>query len=227
VAAAGCLPGEQQAPPDYVRTLFDGYADRFEEHLISLGYRVPGLIRTALLSHPKLAGSEHIGPVLDLGCGTGLMAVVLGDLSLGPFTGVDLSPQMLAGARAKQLYAELREGEVLAELRRDAARWPVIIAGDVLCYFGALEQVLAAVHARLFPGGWFVFSVEELASGQDDAGWALHRQGRYAHSFAYVRRAVQDAGFTIRSLEQTTLRLEAGAPVAGMIVAAERMRHDG
>jgi predicted TPR repeat methyltransferase len=209
-----------------VRTLFDGYADGFEEHLISLGYRVPGRVRAALLRHPKLARGEHLGPVLDLGCGTGLIAVVLSDLRLGPFTGIDISARMLAGARAKQLYAELREGEILMELARDAARWPVILASDVLCYIGALDQVLAAVHARLSPGGWLIFSVEELATDQGGPGWVLHRQGRYAHAEAYVRRTVQDAGFSICSLERTTLRFEAGAPVAGMIVTVERIPHD-
>ena len=43
VAASGKLPADMRAHIDYVRTVFDGYADRFDEHLISLGYRVPGL----------------------------------------------------------------------------------------------------------------------------------------------------------------------------------------
>lgn len=226
-ASAGSVPGGTRAPSDYVRTLFDGYADGFEEHLISLGYRVPALIRTALLRHPKLARGEHAGPVLDLGCGTGLIAVVLSDLRLGPFTGIDVSARMLASARAKELYAELRESELLGELARDTTRWPVIVAGDVLCYFGALEQVFAAVHARLTPGGWFAFSVEELAAHQDGPGWALHRQGRYVHAEAYLRRTVHDAGFAVCDLKKTTLRFEAGAPVAGIIVTAERIRDDG
>ncbi len=49
VAAAGVLPQADRAPADYVRAVFDGYADRFEAHLIALGYRVPGLLHAALL----------------------------------------------------------------------------------------------------------------------------------------------------------------------------------
>jgi tetratricopeptide (TPR) repeat protein len=43
VAASGRLPATTRAPADYVRVVFDGYAKRFESHLIELGYRIPGL----------------------------------------------------------------------------------------------------------------------------------------------------------------------------------------
>ena len=43
--AGGIISTAPRAPDEYVRTLFDGFADRFERHLIELGYRVPGLIR--------------------------------------------------------------------------------------------------------------------------------------------------------------------------------------
>jgi predicted TPR repeat methyltransferase len=42
--------------------------------------------------------------VLDLGCGTGFVALALSDLPVGPFTGIDLSPRMWSAARAKALY---------------------------------------------------------------------------------------------------------------------------
>ena len=54
VAASGIVPSAPFAPVEYVRTVFDGYADRFELHLISLGYRTPGLIRNALAQHPVI-----------------------------------------------------------------------------------------------------------------------------------------------------------------------------
>ena len=54
------------------------------------------------LRHPVIAAGERLGPVLDLGCGTGLVAVVLSDLSVGPLVGVDVSSRMLAQAAAKQ-----------------------------------------------------------------------------------------------------------------------------
>ena len=98
---------------------------------------------------------------------------------------------MLAHARPSELYAELREADIIADLTAHKQRWPLILAADVLCYFGALEELLDLVHARLEPGGWFVFSVEEMLPDHDglmpgNGNWALQRQGRYAHAEDYV-----------------------------------------
>lgn len=232
VAAAGARPGANRAPPAYVRAVFDGYSDRFEEHLISLGYRVPGLIRRVLLDHPQIRVGKHAGPVLDLGCGTGLVALVAGDLSVGPFTGIDVSAGMLERARAKGLYAALREADLMTALAEDDQSWPLVIAADVFCYFGVLDELLPAIFARLAPGGWLVSSIETLLPDQGGAvpgngNWALLRQGRYAHAEAYVRRAAAGAGFAIRHLTPEVLRFEAGAPVEGMILVLERAPADG
>ncbi len=238
VAAAGFLPGAGRAPQEYIRTIFDGYADRFEAHLITLGYRIPGLMRTALSNHfglpenppiPPVIGPV-IGPVLDLGCGTGLLALVLADLPFGPFTGVDLSEAMLAKARGKNLYADLQQTDLMPFLAEDTRAWRLILAADVFCYFGALEDLLAAAFARLAPGGVLLFSVEELLADADgclplnvqDGGWALGRQGRYAHSADYLEGSARTAGFTVRSLRQETQRFEAEAPVGGFLVLLER-----
>ncbi len=218
VAACGGLPGSDRAPIDYVRTVFDGYAARFETHLISLGYRVPGLLRAALLRHATLDGADRLGPVLDLGCGTGLMAVALLDLPVGPFSGIDLSPRMLAAAAAKRLYADLRENEVLRALKDDSASFRIVLAADLFCYFGALEDVMAAVRRRLAPDGLFLFSVETSKEADAAArGWRLERLGRYTHAATYVRSCAEAAGLTIRELAHEPLRREAGADVPGLI----------
>lgn len=231
VAASGALPGAERAPVEYLRAVFNGYADRFDLHLMSLGYRVPGLIRAALAGHPAIVAGKRLGPALDLGCGTGLVAVAVSDLPIGPIVGVDVAPRMLAQAAATRLYAELREADLMQLLADDVTRRPLILASDVLCYFGALEDVLAAVHARLEPGGWLIFSVEELLPDHDgtlygNGDWALQRQGRYAHAMNYVAKVVRNLDFTVRTLERETLRFEADAPVAGIFAILERPNHD-
>ena len=219
VASSGLLPSAKRAPPDYLRTVFDGYAERFDEHLIGLGYRVPGAIRQVVVDYLDTPGPG--GPILDLGCGTGLIGVAIADLPVGPLTGVDISARMLAQARSKELYETLEEADVLDWLAEDTGAWPLILAGDVVCYFGALDPLLRAVHPRLAPGGWFVFSVEERMIAEDGQGWALQRQGRYAHTKSYLEESLRIAGFAMRSLRSQVIRQEAGAPVGGFLVVAE------
>jgi predicted TPR repeat methyltransferase len=229
VMAGGGIASGVRAAPEYIRAVFDGYAGRFDNHLISLGYSTPGRIRAALQAHPKIAAGIPLGPVLDLGCGTGLAALAISDLPLGPITGVDLSPRMLDQARAKQIYAQLREGDVLLDLTGDGtSHWPVIIAADVMCYFGAVEAILAAVHCRLDSGGWFVFSTEELLPDHDgvvpgNGSWALHRQGRYAHSQDYIYEAVRAAGFRIVRTDRHCARREGGVNVLSVLLTIERL----
>ena len=55
---------------------------------------------------------------LDLGCGTGLVALAIADLPVGPLIGVDVAPRMLAQAGKKGIYAELHEADVMQFLLR-------------------------------------------------------------------------------------------------------------
>jgi predicted TPR repeat methyltransferase len=144
---------------------------------------------------------------------------------------------MLAQAAAKGLYAELREADVMDVLTNastgEVERYPLMLAADVFCYFGALEDAFTAVHASLMPGGWLVASVEELVADRDgvlpgDTGgkWALQRQGRYAHGAAYVRDTATAAGFQVLRVDREVVRYEANAPVGGLLVVLQRVRHD-
>jgi predicted TPR repeat methyltransferase len=167
--------------------------------------------------------------VLDLGCGTGLLAVANCDLPLGPWVGVDVSTRMLAEAADKQFYAELHEADLMTALLTEERRWPVILAGDVFCYFGSLDAAFARVRDRLLPGGLFMLSLEERAPAPDgapaaDPGWRLGRQGRYAHDSRYVEATARSAGLEIRALDRETLRREADAPVPGLLAVLARPR---
>jgi predicted TPR repeat methyltransferase len=225
VRSAGKLPQAPRAPNDYLEAVFDGYAERFEAHLIGLGYRVPGLIRTALLAHlPPRPERMPIGPVLDLGCGTGLVGVALSDLPIEALVGADISGLMLRHAAAKNVYATLLQEDLETVLADTARDWAAITAADVFCYFGDLAPVFTAAHARLRPGGLFVFSVESLQS--DPLAWHLGDSGRYRHGPDYIATAAAQAGFAIHAIRPETLRDEDGAQVAGLIVVLERVRHD-
>jgi predicted TPR repeat methyltransferase len=219
-AALNADIAEGRAPDAYVAHLFDGYARHFEASLFGLGYRVPGLILRALEElRPGLGPTQPIGDVLDLGCGTGLVGVVLHDMLRGCLTGVDLSPGMLREAEAKQVYTRLHRAELSHFLRQDGARYEAIIAADVFCYFGELEPAFTLVAPRLAPGGHFLFSVE-LGQG---TGWELGGSGRYRHARPAVEAALAAAGLAPVLLREEVLRTEQEQPVRGLLVAARAL----
>ncbi|WP_295542488.1 hypothetical protein [uncultured Pseudacidovorax sp.] len=71
-------------------------------------------------------------------------------------------------------------------------------------------------------GGLLVFTVESLPDAAT-APYRINLSGRYAHTAAHVREALQGAGFRgDAAVAAVALRKEAGADVAGWLVGAHR-----
>jgi predicted TPR repeat methyltransferase len=207
----------ERASDEYVRAAFDGIAYQFDEVLGRLDYRVPDLIAEAMEGY---VGREARGEldILDLGCGTGLCARRLKSHARW-LMGVDLSPNMLAQAREKNVYDELVEEELTRFLQRCTSDYDVIVSGDTLVYMGDLGPVFPAVARALRAGGTLLFTLE---AGCDDR-YRLNVSGRYVHSPSYVRHALTEAGLQLIGLEEAVLREEGGRSVPGMVVAARRI----
>jgi predicted TPR repeat methyltransferase len=153
------------APGPYVRQLFDGYAAGFDEHLVhGLRYEAPQRL-VQLLPQPAPPGGRW-RQVLDLGCGTGLCARALSGRA-ARIDGVDLSPRMVAQARATDCYTRLDEAELAQWLQHTPERHDLVIAADVFIYLGDLAAVFAGVRRVLEPGGLFAFSAERADEAHD------------------------------------------------------------
>jgi predicted TPR repeat methyltransferase len=199
-----------RAPAEYVRQTFDDYAPRFDEHLVGqLDYQVPELMRSAV---DRLAPGRRFAAGLDLGCGTGLVAARFRDL-VDELHGVDLSGKMIARARDKGVYDLVHQDDLIAFLRATQTRYDLFTAGDVLIYIGALDEVFAAVRARIRPGGLFVLTLEQAGQGE----YGLRATGRFAHSREYLRTLARDHAFTVRGEDAVDLRREHDAPVRGIL----------
>lgn len=200
-------------PEGYVRSLFDGYGPKFDHALTQgLGYRAPELLLCAVRAR---GGSMKFRSALDLGCGTGL-----GGAAFKPFcdtlTGVDLSPAMLAQAKTKDIYDRLEEGEILAFLSAEPARYDLVLAADVYMYLHDLNPALKAAAGVMASGGLLAFSVET----HDGDGVMLRDTLRYAHGARHVREALAAAGLSLISLEAGATRTEKGVAVPGLIAVA-------
>jgi predicted TPR repeat methyltransferase len=210
----GALPSS--APADYVKGLFDQYAGHFDRHLVGvLGYRTPELLLSMLQA--RLRPQPALASALDLGCGTGLCAPLLRPLARR-LAGVDLSEKMLDKARESGLYDELACADAVPWLSGRQAEWELVLAADVLVYFGELAPLFGGVARALRAGGWFAFSVESLAPDQDTgAGYAITASNRFAHAPGYVRACAAAAGFNVVQTVDAVLRKEHGLDVDGML----------
>ena len=206
----------KRADDDYVRTVFDQFADSFDENLSALGYRAPKLLADALLER---FGAQPGGDMLDAGCGTGLCGPLL-RTGAKRLDGVDLSPGMIEKARLRGVYDELIVAELCAFMRSRSGCYDVVICADTLVYFGALGEAISAARACLRSGGIFAFTLERLDTQPPTLSFHLEPHGRYSHAEWYVRDVLTAAGFSSISMQNDTLRSEGGAPVGGHVVTA-------
>jgi predicted TPR repeat methyltransferase len=219
---AAALTGTQadsRAPDDYVRSAFDMFAPSFEATLAKLDYRAPQALDALLARVMPLPAP--LEAVLDAGCGTGLAAPMLRPRAQR-LDGVDLSPAMVERARARGLYDDLRVGELTADLRAHASGYDLIVAADVLCYFGDLAEALEACAGALKANGALAFSLERLDDASPGQTWRVRPSGRYAHHAASLPGLLARAGFAPPELVPESTRVEAGAPVPGLLVFARK-----
>lgn len=124
-----------------------------------------------ILDRMRRAGIDG-GVVVDLGCGSGRLAGLLGRAG-HRVVGIDLSPSMIALARRNAPEARLIAGSFLtARLPRCDA---VVSVGECLNYLSdprngaaARRRLFRRVHAALRPGGLLVFDI--LSPGRRPAG---------------------------------------------------------
>jgi len=201
-----------------VRTIFESFADSFDQVLEKLQYRAPALVAQAAAD---VMGSPARLDILDAGCGTGLCGE-----HFKPFArrlvGVDLSLEMLKRAGLRKLYDELILGELTAFVGAVPAAWDLVVSADTLVYFGDLTVAMAAAQRGLRTGGHLVFTLERASEDEAPQGYKINPHGRYSHTEAYVRQVLAGARLEPRKVTHVHLRLELKKPVDGLLVVASR-----
>jgi predicted TPR repeat methyltransferase len=127
-------------------------------------------------------------------------------------TGVDLSPEMIELARARNIYDRLEVGEITEWLNRTSESFDLIVSCDCLIYFGDLGEIVRAAANRLKPAGVFALTMEH----GEQFPFSLTDTGRYAHHRDHVREVAAAAGLAVASLDEGFLRMEYGVPVTGL-----------
>ena len=199
-----------EPPKEYVKNLFDDYAERFDDSLIKqLGYKLPFLMNELILKlNPPRNKFEK---VIDLGCGTGLTGKELRDIS-NNLTGIDISSNMVAKTRELDVYDHLIVGDIVDILSSSKEKYDLFIALDVFIYVGELTKIFKTVRQCCNKNALFIFSIET----QEEDGYSLLKSARYAHSDDYILNIASD-GFKVIDSQEVGLRKEKESWIEGKI----------
>lgn len=199
-----------EPPKEYVKNLFDDYAERFNDSLIKqLEYKLPFLIKELILKlEPTI---KTFKKVIDLGCGTGLTGKELRGIS-DNLTGIDISSNMVEKTRKLDVYDHLIVGDVVDILSSSKEKYDLFIALDVFIYVGELTKIFKTIRNCCNKNSLFIFSIE---SRMDD-GYSLLKTGRYSHSDSYILKTASD-GFKLIKSQEVNLRKEKEGWIDGKI----------
>jgi len=206
-----------EAPPEgYVETLFDGYADIFDMHLVDvLGYRAPWLMHEVV--EEEIGRGAGTWTVMDLGCGTGLCGPLFRAYAKR-LIGVDKSRRMIEKARERGVYDDLHVADLGDALAAYDEGLDLIVAADVLIYIGNLAPVFAAVRHALKRGGWLAFTTETA----ETKTFTLDVSGRYGHSSRYIRTLADAHGLALIRHDKAVIRQQSGKPISGTLYVMRR-----
>lgn len=94
---------------DDAHEVYEAWAPTYEADLVGgYGYTAHRIAAEGMAG----ACPERSSHILDIGCGTGLVAVELAARGFSTIDGLDASARMLAQARAKGVYRRLHEGDL-------------------------------------------------------------------------------------------------------------------
>ncbi len=172
----------------YWATRAEGYSDRTEDELAGpRGKLWAARLKTALAAAPE-------GPVLDLGCGPGLFALLAARTGRR-VTGLDVTPEMLERARenrrkhAPEAEAEFIQGDA-AHLPFEDQTLAAVVSRYVIWNLPDPEAVLKEIQRVLMPGGVLYYVDGNHYRYLTDAQWAaLHEKEKpvYGHENRFVK----------------------------------------
>jgi SAM-dependent methyltransferase len=154
-------------------------------------------------------------PMLDLGCGTG---VILGELNkVGKTIGLDFSKQALDYCVERKLSDLIQANGEYVPLQNEKFR--AVVALDIIEHVEHDEKALHEVFRVLEPGGIFVASVPAFSFLWGPHDVALHHFRRYTKED--FSKKLKDAGFEVVKLSYAVFFL---FPITWMVRMLEKRR---
>ena len=195
------LPSRKETPP------YSALAAGYDAVMAHVDY-----VHWAAYAHERLQ-AHHPDPrsSLELGCGTGSLALALQPRGPYRYRATDASSEMIRIARGKAALAGVAirfEVADFMDFQVDEPVEAVMLLYDGLNYLLETDRVMALLrcaHAALKPGGVFLFDQSTPANSINNADY-FEDEGRAAN-FTYRRRSQYDPA---SRLHTTTFDLSVG-----------------
>lgn len=152
--------------PEASRRIYDDWSGSYDAENLAKGFWLPIVAAGVFARHMGRAE----GPVLDAGCGTGLVGQSLDLMGYGPITGCDLSPEMIRMAGRTGAYADFAEANMGAGLPFDDAAFTGFTCIGAFGPGHAPPESLEHLARVTCPGGIGVFNVVEATSEEQGFG---------------------------------------------------------
>lgn len=144
------------ATPEDGQQLYQDWAATYDATMLQgLGYLTPHLVAEALAQHLNAMDA----PVLDVGCGTGLVGVEAAALGYATVDGLDLSAAMMAVAAQRGVYRHLLEGDLTQPLPMASRVYAAVVCAGTFTSGHVDASCLDELVRILRPGGWLVCTV--------------------------------------------------------------------
>lgn len=143
--------------PEQSRALYDKWSASYDADNLSKGFRLPSLGAGMLAS---FLGRTH-GPILDAGCGTGLVGETLMLMGYHHVTGCDLSPKMIAQAKKTGAYAGFEQADMGKHLPFADDHFAGFVCVGSFGPGHAPPSTLTHLTRVVRPGGYGVFNLIE------------------------------------------------------------------
>lgn len=97
----------------------------------------------------------------------------------------------------------------------DGEKFDLIVAADVLVYFGKLDKILSKFAELSDAGAGLIFSCERADDEEAPLGWRLLPSGRFAHTKSHAVSTAEAVGYKLVHYEEIVPRMERGEEVRG------------
>lgn len=144
---------------DELTRAYDAWAATYDTDMLTIGYANPAVAVGLVARHVPAIDAR----ILDAGVGTGILGELLSILGYRTVVGIDMSEGMLAKARQRKVYSDLRNRVLGEPLDFDDDAFSVVVSFGVFTPGHAPAVAFDELVRITRPGGRLIFTVSTAA----------------------------------------------------------------